>query len=248
MHNLGLVSFSEDKKYIDFDNTLITKSALFDKLITINEEYGKISYSYADAPLYRLRIGLDQSSPFIWREFIAPSNLSLEIFHVVIQGVMGWSDSHLHQFIKAGINYTVSYDSEYPCSELEFMDYKNLKINDLLSVTGESIKYEYDFGDSWMHTVELLEILDGKKFLGAGSADAGQFGNSPGFLRCLDGALNCPHEDSGGMHNYLKIIEILKDPLHEEYEEIIEWVGKDFGPEYFDLKSTNNRLATFCHA
>ena len=246
LQNLGLISFSENKNYIDYDNCYITKTSLFDKLITIDKDYAKISYSNADAPLYRLRIGLDQSNPHIWREIIAPSNLSLENFHVVIQGVMGWSDSHLHQYIKAGIQYSVLHDVDYTYPDLEFVDYKEMNIRDLLSFTGESVKYEYDFGDGWMHTVELLEIIDEKEFLNMSTVDAGHLGDTPIFLKCLDGALNCPPENCGGIHGYLNILEILKDPFHEEYDEIIEWIGSGFDPEFFDLKSVNAKLATFC--
>lgn len=30
------------------------------------------------------------------------------------------------------------------------------------------------------------------------------------------------------------MLEILKDPEHEEYEDTMEWLGEDFDPEYFD--------------
>jgi len=40
-------------------------------------------------------------------------------------------------------------------------------------------------------------------------------------------------EESGDMDSFLKAI---KDPTREEHEEILEWVGKEFVPEHFDIK------------
>jgi len=36
------------------------------------------------------------------------------------------------------------------------------------------------------------------------------------------------------MWGYENMLEILKDPENEEYEDIVEWLGEDFDPEYFD--------------
>jgi hypothetical protein len=41
---------------------------------------------------------------------------------------------------------------------------------------------------------------------------------------------------SGGIWDYEYMLEILKDPEHEEYEDTVEWLGEDFDPEYFDPK------------
>jgi hypothetical protein len=34
--------------------------------------------------------------------------------------------------------------------------------------------------------------------------------------------------------------KIIKDPQHDEYEEMLEWLGgDDFDPEYFDVNAVN---------
>ena len=246
LHNLGLISISDEKKYINYNEALITKTSLFDRLLTIDENYGKISFSpSADAPLYRLRIGLDESTPYIWREFIVPSNLSLENLHLVVQAVMGWTDSHLHQFVKGDIQYTCKYESCDFSDEINCVDYKGMKVFDLLSVAGETIKYEYDFGDDWIHTIELLEVIDSLDGSLAEKVGTENFGDTPLFLRCLAGARCCPHEDCGGIDGYHNILEILKDPSHEEYEVNNIWLDEDFDPDYFDLKAVNCVLASY---
>ena len=54
--------------------------------------------------------------------------------------------------------------------------------------------------------------------------------------------LQCPPEDSGGVWDYAEMLEILKQPEHEEYEDYIEWLGDEFDPEYFDKDEVNQVL------
>lgn len=44
---------------------------------------------------------------------------------------------------------------------------------------------------------------------------------------------------SGGIWNYENMLEILKNPEHEEYGDTVEWLEEDFDPEYFDPKDVS---------
>ena len=55
-------------------------------------------------PIYQLKIALTGITPPIWRRIQVPSSIKLCCFHSALQVVMGWSDSHLHQFEKDGKN------------------------------------------------------------------------------------------------------------------------------------------------
>ncbi|WP_428849293.1 IS1096 element passenger TnpR family protein, partial [Thermanaeromonas sp.] len=46
----------------------------------------------------------------------------------------------------------------------------------------------------------------------------------------------------GGPWGYQRMLKILSDPEHEEYEETVEWLGGEFDPEAFDLEEINRRL------
>ncbi len=53
----------------------------------------------ATAPaIYQLKITLRGSRPPIWRRIQVRGNTSLAKLHDIIQIVMGWTNSHLHQF------------------------------------------------------------------------------------------------------------------------------------------------------
>ena len=59
---------------------------------------------------------------------------------------------------------------------------------------------------------------------------------------CLDGKRACPPEDCGGIYGYADFLEAIRDPKHEQHEEMLEWIGREFDPEEFDLKEVNDRL------
>ena len=60
----------------------------------------------------------------------------------------------------------------------------------------------------------------------------------------MAGKNNCPPEDCGGIGVYYRMLEIIKDPNHEEYESYIEWLEDDFDPTYFDKDAINELLKT----
>jgi hypothetical protein len=108
------------------------------------------------------------------------------------------------------------------------VDYKKMKISDLLAKEKEKIIYEYDFGDSWEHEVILEKVLP--------------LDEKMKYPVCLAGEMNCPPEDCGGVWGYADILKILKHPDHEEYESYMEWLGDDFDPENFNIIEVNKLL------
>lgn len=57
--------------------------------------------------IYQLKITLSHIRPAIWRRFLIVSTDSLADLHLVVQIVMGWTDSHLHEFVKGRERYGV---------------------------------------------------------------------------------------------------------------------------------------------
>jgi hypothetical protein len=54
--------------------------------------------------------------------------------------------------------------------------------------------------------------------------------------------MRCPPEDCGGIWGYTDMLEALKQPEHEEYESIVDWLGEEYDPEYFDPDEVNDLL------
>lgn len=178
--------------------------------------------------IYQVKITLIGSKPPIWRTVLVPGELRLGAFHDVIQVAMGWTDSHLHQFIANKVFYGVPDDD----FGMEIEDESKYKLSQLLKKEKDSIIYEYDFGDSWEHKILLEKILpdDGKTVLPS----------------CIKGKRACPPEDCGGIWGYEELLKTISDPKHPEHEDMLEWLCGEFDPEEFDLEEINEDLADNC--
>ncbi len=174
--------------------------------------------------LYQLHVSLDGIAPPIWRRVLVPSNVTLRRLHGIIQKSMGWTNSHLHQFELDGR----IFGRPDPDGEMYFEDDSRHRLGSMLITPGHSMVYEYDFGDSWRHTVLLEEIL--------ASDDA--FAQ----VRCMGGARACPPEDCGGTPGYQAFLEAILDPFHPEHREMLEWAGGRFDAEAFDLDAVDRKL------
>lgn len=178
--------------------------------------------------IYQLKISLKGAKPPIWRRLQVASTDNLEDVHIALQIVMGWTNSHLHEFIKGRDRYGVP-DEDFPSEVRDETDYR---LHQLLRQEKDRLLYAYDFGDGWDHDVVLEKILPYK----------------PGDVLpvCSDGCRACPPEDVGGIPGYEMFLEAISDPSHPEYEEMLEWVGGEFDPEHFDLAQTNDLLREYC--
>ena len=174
--------------------------------------------------IYQIQISLNGFTPKIWRRIQLKSDILLPDLHDIIQTTMGWDDSHLHQFIKNKEFYgDPSLDEDF-----DTVDYRKIKLSAMLKKEKDSMKYEYDFGDGWIHTILLEKILP---------VDTNTI-----YPVCLAGKMHCPPEDCGGVWGYTDLLEILKDPKHEDYEDNKEWLGDDFDPNEFNIEMINAYL------
>ncbi len=178
--------------------------------------------------IYQLQIELKGSKPGIWRRLHVPSEMPLADFHKVLQTTMGWTNSHLHQFIKNRVFYTERMPGDDLWDEMNNVDYKKMKISDLLHKENDNVVYEYDFGDGWEHDIVLEQIL---------AVEEDRF-----YPACIGGRMNCPPEDCGGISGYIKMLSILEQPDHKEYESYITWLGGKFNPEYYNVELVNKLL------
>ncbi|WCG81937.1 plasmid pRiA4b ORF-3 family protein [Pectobacterium sp. A5351] len=185
---------------------------------------------------YQLKISLLDSQPTIWRRVVVPANITLDRLHDVLQITMGWEDHHLHEFIFKKQLFTYTFN-DLNHSDHVVKEESLHRLDTLLKRKGNSLRYIYDFGDSWEHVIELENS--------AYSDD-----DESGFVHCLDGEGGCPPEDCGGIHGYFRLCEILNDPEHEEHEETLAWLGipdefRALAPEFllhFDENLINSEL------
>jgi hypothetical protein len=176
--------------------------------------------------VYQLKIVLSDITPAIWRRIQVSDSIRLCCLHSAFQVVMGWTDSHLHQFEKDGKNWGVPEWDEF--DEFDLIDEGKTRLAEVLKTDGDSMVYQYDFGDDWGHQVVLEKVLP--------SDDQSK------HPVCLAGERRCPPEDVGGVHGYQEFLDVILDPDHEEYEQMVRWAGGHF-IDQFDLKAVNETLS-----
>lgn len=176
-----------------------------------------------------IRIAIDNIKPEIWRRFVIRDSINLHNLHEIIQDVMGWTNTHLYSFVIKGKEYT---DEETVEESGKGKDAEVISVGSLKFKKGDKLKYIYDFGDDWIHTLSVEAVTKPDP--------------SIEYPWCLDGARSCPPEDCGGIYGYEDLLDILSNPNHEEHESMKEWVGPYFAPEHFDLEVINHIFLSYC--
>ncbi len=174
--------------------------------------------------IYELKIELLDVEPTIWRCVLVRGSITLAQLHEVIQAAMGWTNSHLHEFIVGADSYSdPEFEIEGAKSEYRY------RLARLAPRVRNTIAYNYDFGDGWEHQIRVESIIE----------DDTRY---PGRPVCLDGKRHGPPEDCGGPGGYQIFLEAIGNKKHEQHKELLNWVGGSFEPDFFDLAGVNTRL------
>ena len=180
-----------------------------------------------NASVYQLKITLKYIEPSIWRRVVVPSTITFAKLHQVIQVAMGWTDSHLHQFI-VGDKYYGEADPEFSFEGPKIYSERSNRLEKVIPNEKTKFLYEYDYGDDWLHEIVVEKISKREPRIK--------------YPVCLDGERHCPPEDCGGPPGYMDFLEALEDLNHPEHDEYLDWVGGDFDPEEFNVDEVNNAL------
>src|SRR5271165_4623574 len=175
----------------------------------------------------RLKITLDDVKPQVLRRIEAPLTIRLDRLHLALQAAIGWTNSHLYE-IRAG---DVRWGEPDPNWGDGPLDARKARLIDVLEDVGaKTLRYLYDFGDGWEHTIKIERIFDAE----------------PGvqYPRLIEAVGRCPPEDCGGPWGYPEFLEAITDPKHERHAELTEWIGSAFDPNEVDFEAHAGDLAT----
>jgi hypothetical protein len=188
--------------------------------------------------ILQVRVELVDSVPDIWRLFEIRNSMALDQVHELLQAAFGWEDAHLHRFtaedpfaplrpVNGEVPDAVQWLPGQECEEPGDRPEEDCSLDQLLALGAGAAFYEYDFGDSWLHRLELVSRRP---------ADD----DSPP-ARLIDGARRGPLEDSGGFPGYEEIMDALADPSLPDYAEqaarVADITGSDepFDPAFLDI-------------
>ncbi len=184
------------------------------------------------------------AKPPIWRKVKVNESMDFYGFHLVIQILFGWTDSHMFMFSPKGWGNRPEISIDYEDEFGDFEEYSDeasfphgeryrayeIKLSDYFHKPKQKIIYIYDFGDDWQHIIELVEITDEKVM----------------YPICLGGKGCNLEEDCGGIGGFYYMVEAINNPQHPEHEEYCESMDMESGEKWdinkFDLEEINEAL------
>ncbi len=180
--------------------------------------------------IIQLNISLTHSIPLIWRQILVTKDITFFELHHIIQIVMGWDNYHMFEFDLEGyrIGEVDENEKSNGYGSDQVLDSRDVTLNDIISQQKDIITYMYDFGDGWRHQIKVEKFHNIDKTIK--------------YPTCIDGQMNCPPEDCGGIHSFYHYVDVLKNKKHPEYKEITQWIGKKYNIEQFDKEKVNRKL------
>lgn len=181
-----------------------------------------------------VRIEVEHITPPVWRTVVVRGDLTLDVFHEVIQRAVGWENTHLHRFWARGGQEP--WRGPYYVTDADLGEgdqgthEKDARLDQVLRAVGDSLTYTYDFGDDWHHRIRLEEV--------------GELADDAPLAVCTDGAMAGPLEDSGGPPGYQELVAgFSEDPHFAGLEDYVrEWLPTGWDPTEFDRDHANTRL------
>ena len=174
-----------------------------------------------DRDVIQIKISLKDSSPLIWRRLHVSATQPLRGLHRIIQASFSWKSTYLYVFNVEGIEYG---DPEFDNGEMGWYNDQTKRLSQIAKTTNH-FTYTYDFGDCWIHEIEIEEFLNSKKGVK--------------YPVCIDGEEVSPLDDVGGLHGHYNMLEALGDSNHPEHEDISEWTENFYHYHKFDISSIN---------
>ena len=179
----------------------------------------------------RLKVTLDDVKPAVQRRLEVPLTIRLDRLHLVLQAALGWTDSHLYEIKAGGVGWGMP-DPDFGDGPLEA---RKARLGSVLEDVGtKTIKYLYDFGDGWEHTIKVERVTEAV----------------PGvaYPVLLDAKGRCPPEDVGGPWGYDEFLEALADPDHEDHADTKVWAGRNYDPKVVDVGGLAAAVAALAKA
>lgn len=174
---------------------------------------------------YEIKITLERTSPPVWRRVMVP-DMTLGSFHGVIQSAMGWNNEHAFGFKDGKTFYSI------PSDYSDDLDVRFTLLSQIVGGKRKRFEYTYDFGDNWVHSIQVERILLPEEAT-----------RQP---VCLAGENACPPEDIGGVYGYANLVEVCNNPDDDRREdERYEYLVDEFDPQAFDRDAVNAQFQYF---
>ncbi len=174
--------------------------------------------------------------PVVWRKVAIPVEITFHELHKIAQAAMGWENQHLYSFKENPRSRFMTVVS--PFAEEFGINGKGVSASEVLwsylnqfalpDKPRNKLYYEYDYGDCWLHEIDVLELDRSDHTL----------------VEILDGGGACPPENCGGLPGYQRTKDYLNGNMSAD--EYYNWMtaadAEDFDVDYFDIEEIQMRM------
>ena len=231
-------SYVDDIELSSFANRVIYNTSGTDEPIIpkqkMLEELRRYELPIRKCRAFDLNVRLDLEGRDAIRRLRVPAEMTFKRFHLLLQKAFEWRNNHLYSF---GV-FDNRNDNSCISPEVELIaSVEDSEMNpDATSVAGmrlsdfvpkyRQILYTYDYGVSWLHYIEVENIIDDCE---------------EELPLLLSGEGDAPPEDIGGIGGFAEFMEIIADPKHEEHEYLKTWANSQWW-QTFDFEIVARRI------
>lgn len=191
----------------------------------------------------KLRVDLQDMPHPVTRTLLVPQSIDMMQMHAVLQIAMGWTFSHLFQFMDTKNRpYIIASFGEFDLGvEIENNEYQahivKLKRDFMDRLGRKQLWYLYDLGDYWMHKIRIVKPTP---------EEIAQFRGEP---LCLAATGKCPPENVGSSTGYAEFLTVISDPKHPDYKSYRTWANLDntsiYNFQNVDISRINTMLSQY---
>ena len=182
--------------------------------------------------VYKLYTELLDYKPLIWRRFLVSNSMKLSNLAYALMLLYEARGGHLFNFYSPERNEYYALPYEEDDDDLDFdreeIDARKMSLRNVMNAAGQTIIFNYDFGDGWEMAVRVEEIFESEL-------------RPQKYPILINGEGYGIIEDCGGVYGLAEIAEAFKKKKGPEYEEYRDWLGRD----NIDLKTFRTQFMNF---
>ena len=183
---------------------------------------------------YIIKVTIKNTHPPVWRRLQIPAGITFHELNAIIQLAFNWSGYHLQSFEIGNLLIEIP-DDIFDDFDYKVINSKRTKVDKYFDKI-EKLEYTYDFGDNWIHDIQIENVVESEEKL-----------KNP---VCLKAKMASLPEDCGGPWGYEDLLDVINNPKDERYQDMKDWLEQGYSVwyddrTYVDLNRINRELEAY---
>ena len=183
---------------------------------------------------YIIKVTIKNTHPPVWRRLQIPAGITFHELNAIIQLAFNWSGYHLYSFEIGNLLIEIP-DDIFDDFDYKVINSKRTKVDKYFDEI-EKLEYTYDFGDNWIHDIQIENVVESEEKL-----------KNP---VCLKAKMASLPEDCGGPWGYEDLLDVINNPKDERYQDMKDWLEQGYSVwyddrTYVDLNRINRELEAY---